>query len=155
MAEAERQPLISGDNSGSNEGKSSFEVRYEEARRQTRRFLGSKNGHYAVILMVAADVGGIFASFVLEHYLCTHECCQAKTQYRAWHEAEEALGIVSLVFSCLFMAELTASVWAFGLPYGPAFYTTSRNTSLISLGTLTTGSTGWTPSSSSPASSST
>lgn len=32
-------------------------------------------------------------------------------------KAQAALGIVSLVFSCLFMLELVASIWAFGVRY--------------------------------------
>lgn len=43
--------------------------------------------------------------------------CESHKANTGWNDALEALGIVSLVFSCLFMAELLASIWAFGLSY--------------------------------------
>lgn len=85
------------------------------ARKQTRRFLESKYGHYAVLLLVSLDVSCIFADFLISLYICDHECGKSKDVSRSLPEAQDALGIVSLVFSCLFMLELLASVWAFGL----------------------------------------
>ncbi|KAB2575092.1 Ion transport [Lasiodiplodia theobromae] len=84
----------------------------DKSRRQTQRFLTSKTGHYAVLALVAADVTCIFIDFVIQLFVC--ESHKANT---GWNDALEALGIVSLVFSCLFMAELLASIWAFGLSY--------------------------------------
>ncbi|KAK7732908.1 hypothetical protein SLS57_000851 [Botryosphaeria dothidea] len=83
-----------------------------ESRRQTQRFLTSRTGHYSVLALVVADVACIFADFVIQLFVC--ESHKANTR---WNDALDALGIVSLVFSCLFMAELLASVWAFGLSY--------------------------------------
>jgi hypothetical protein len=80
-------------------------------RTRTQQFLTSKVGHYAVLLLVSLDVSCIFAAFVISLFVCDQ-----KHPDKGWGEAQEALGIVSLVFSCLFMTELLAAVWAFGLP---------------------------------------
>ena len=85
-------------------------------RTQTQRFLTSKFGHYAVLLLVSLDVSCIFADFLISLYTCEQSCTKGKHVDKEWGEAQSALGIVSLVFSCLFMTELLASIWAFGLP---------------------------------------
>lgn len=85
-------------------------------RTQTQRFLTSKFGHYAVLLLVSLDVSCIFADFLISLYTCDQSCGKGNVVDKDWREAQNALGIVSLVFSCLFMAELLASIWAFGLP---------------------------------------
>ena len=111
MAALERQPLL-GRPSGEDDG---YESRHSAARRQMRTFLSSKTGHYTVIALVAADVAGIFASFLINQYLCEHECCRFDIQYQTLHDVVDALGICSLVFASLFLAELACRVWAFGL----------------------------------------
>ena len=119
MPGGEQEALIAHHESGDQRGDD--ESRYYAARRRTGDFLSSKAGHYTVILMVAADVGGIFASFIIDQYICEHECCQRLARYQNLRDAKDALGVLSLVFSCLFMVELLASVWSFGLPYdGPS-----------------------------------
>jgi hypothetical protein len=40
-----------------------------ETRRATQRFLTSKWGHYSVILLVSADISGIFADFLISLHL--------------------------------------------------------------------------------------
>ena len=85
------------------------------SRRQTRRFLSSKYGHYAVLLLVSLDVSCIFADFLISLYICDHQCDKGEPVDKSLPEAQDALGIISLVFSCLFMLELLASIWAFGL----------------------------------------
>lgn len=93
------------------------------ARSETRRFLSSKVGHYAVLLLVSFDVACIFADFLISLWICEHTSCggggaEKGTGARGVErlgEVQEALGVVSLVFSCLFLAELVASLWAFGL----------------------------------------
>ena len=85
------------------------------SRRQTRRFLSSKYGHYAVLLLVSLDVSCIFADFLISLYICDHTCDKGQPVDKSLPEAQDALGIVSLIFSCLFMVELLASIWAFGL----------------------------------------
>jgi len=86
---------------------------YSLFRAQTRRFLTSKPGHYAVLLLVSLDVSSIFADFVISLYMCEH----SKENLNDLERIQEVLGIVGLVFSCLFMAELVASVLAFGWRY--------------------------------------
>ena len=80
------------------------------ARNKTKRFLTSKLGHYYVLVLVSLDISGIFADLILQ--LMT---CEGRVPIKQGSEAQSALGIVSLVFSCLFMVELVASLWAFGL----------------------------------------
>jgi len=86
-------------------------------RKNVQTFLTSKYGHYSVLLLVSLDVSCIFADFLISLYICEHSCGKRKEAGSGWPQAQDALGIVSLVFSCLFMAELLASIWAFGLPY--------------------------------------
>lgn len=88
---------------------SSSESTVEVTRRQTRRVLSSKIGHYFVLLLVSVDVACIFADFVIQLL-----SCEGKVPKSDGETALEALSIVSLVFTCLFMAELVASIWAFG-----------------------------------------
>ncbi|MCJ1307397.1 hypothetical protein MMC25_001043 [Agyrium rufum] len=91
--------------------------RVHTARVQTRRFLSSKTGHYAVLLLVSLDVASIFADFLISLYGCEHGCGKEDELHDRLDTAQDVLGIVSLVFSCLFMLELLASVWAFGFPF--------------------------------------
>lgn len=87
------------------------------SRSEAQRFLTSKTGHYSVLLLVSLDISCIFADFLINLYLCERECGGPKEgQYEGLHQTQEALNIISLVFSCLFMLELLASIWAFGLP---------------------------------------
>ena len=84
------------------------------ARKQVQRFLVSKSGHYAVLALVSLDVSCIFADFLISLYVCEHSCGEGHHVRKGLVDAQQALVIVSLVFSCLFMVELLASVWAFG-----------------------------------------
>jgi hypothetical protein len=79
------------------------------ARNRTRRCLNSKLGHYAILLVVSLDCSCIFAEFIIQIFTC--EGTISKSKGRA---AQEAVSIIGLVFSCLFMLELLASIWAFG-----------------------------------------
>lgn len=95
-------------------------------RRQLRRSLDSKAAHYSILLLVSLDVACLFAgisvimassaaatNFVLDLIIQLHICGRHHT--KPFDEALAGLGIAGLVFSCLFMFELMASVWAFGL----------------------------------------
>ncbi len=86
----------------------------DPTRRQVLRFLTSKAGHYAVLLLVSLDVSCIFADILLSLFICEKACGSGDHVLKGLKDAHEALGIVSLLFSCLFMAELLASIWAFG-----------------------------------------
>ncbi|EXJ77426.1 hypothetical protein A1O3_09652 [Capronia epimyces CBS 606.96] len=85
-------------------------------RRHLQRFLSSKYGHYFVILLVSADISCIFADFLISLHICEHAGDKG-FDLRAWQKANDVLGFISLAFSCLFMAELLGSVFAFGLEY--------------------------------------
>ncbi|TKA65592.1 hypothetical protein B0A49_04873 [Cryomyces minteri] len=68
-----------------------------------QRFLTSKTGHYSVLLLVSLDV----SYFITQIFRC-----ERKHLGPEWETALNALGMVSLVFSCLFMIKLVASIWA-------------------------------------------
>ncbi|KAF5591588.1 voltage-gated hydrogen channel 1 [Fusarium subglutinans] len=78
-------------------------------KQKTAQFLSSKAGHYSVLTLVSLDVLSMIADFILNLFKCE----QGK-KGSDWDLALEILGSVSLVFSCLFVVELIASVWAFG-----------------------------------------
>lgn len=86
----------------------------DPTRRQVLRFLTSKAGHYAVLILVSLDVSCIFADILISLFICEKSCGSGHRAPKGLEDAQEVLGIVSLVFSCLFMAELLASIWAFG-----------------------------------------
>ena len=52
------------------------------------------------------------------------QTCEGRIPAKDGEKAQEVLGILSLVFSCLFMLELIASVWAFGRTYVSCLRTT-------------------------------
>ncbi|EWG55162.1 hypothetical protein FVEG_13206 [Fusarium verticillioides 7600] len=79
---------------------------------KTAQFLSSKAGHYSVLTLVSLDVLSMIADFVLNLFKC-----EQGRKGSDWDLALEILGSVSLVFSCLFVVELIASVWAFGWKY--------------------------------------
>lgn len=80
------------------------------ARKSLQWFLSSKYGHYFVMILVTLDVAGIFADFLISLHICEH----SREDVRVWRKINEGLDILSLVFSCLFMAELLCSIYAFG-----------------------------------------
>ncbi|KAJ4026839.1 hypothetical protein NW752_001796 [Fusarium irregulare] len=82
------------------------------AKEATAQFLSSKAGHYSVLTLVSLDVMSMIADFVLNLFRC-----EQGRKGSDWDLALEILGSIALVFSCLFMLELIASVWAFGWKY--------------------------------------
>ncbi|KUL90901.1 hypothetical protein ZTR_00964 [Talaromyces verruculosus] len=92
-------------------------TRWARLRAKTRSFLSSKWGHYIVLFMVAVDVACIFADFLIELHVCELRERHQTPIDRRWGLAQEALGLIGLIFSCLFMLELIASVLSFGLSY--------------------------------------
>ena len=83
------------------------------SRKTLQKGLTSKWGHYAVLALVSLDVSGIFADFLISLHICEHSGEKGFNR-KAWEKADDALDVVSLIFSCLFMLELMLSVWAFG-----------------------------------------
>ncbi|KAI1630233.1 hypothetical protein EDD37DRAFT_96230 [Exophiala viscosa] len=85
-------------------------------RNRLQRFFSSKWGHYFVLTLVALDISCIFADFLISLHICEHGG-EKGFHYREWNMTQNVLNYVSLVFSCLFMAELLGSVFAFGPGY--------------------------------------
>lgn len=88
---------------------------YRKSRTSVKSFLSSGAQHYAVLLLVACDLICIFADIIINLYQCDNDK-EGKTD-PIWNEVRDGLGIAGLIFSCLFMVELMASVWAFGWRY--------------------------------------
>lgn len=100
----------------------------QNTKQKVAEFLSSKYGHYSVLTLVSLDVLSMIAGklysandfptqliqtdFILKLFKCEQEKSGAD-----WDLALEVLGSMSLVFSCLFVLELIASVWAFGWRY--------------------------------------
>ncbi|KAF2430706.1 hypothetical protein EJ08DRAFT_550076, partial [Tothia fuscella] len=85
---------------------------FASSREAVRHRLSSKNWHYLIIGLVCLDVFAMLASFVIELFKCQNQWGD-----KGWSEALEACEIIGLVFSSLFVAELLASIWAFGFSY--------------------------------------
>ncbi|KAI9851484.1 MAG: hypothetical protein M1838_003559 [Thelocarpon superellum] len=117
LLRADRQAVQHGDHDDSQEIRhdapsSTFLERLPLVRPRLQRFLTSKVGHYSVLLLVSLDVSCIFADLLINLVVC-----EQRHPDEALGIARDALGTAGLVFSCLFMAELMASIWAFGLSY--------------------------------------
>ena len=84
-------------------------------RREIRRFFSSLYGHYLVLILVSIDVGCIFADFLMSLYICDHSGDKSNSVSEDLPYVQDALQVIGIVFSCLFMVELLASIWAFGL----------------------------------------
>jgi hypothetical protein len=100
-----------------------------KSRRSLQGFLTSKWGHYSVITLVSLDIAGIFANFLISLHVCEHSGEKGFNK-EAWIRTEDALDVLSLVFSCAFMLELCLSVWALGwvlATTSPASKVTSSN----------------------------
>ena len=79
-------------------------------RRQLFRFLDSKTFHYSILALVSLDVSCLFADIVINLLTCGHRT-------KPYEDALKALEYISLTFSCLFVLELVATLWAFGKSY--------------------------------------
>lgn len=86
---------------------------YRRSQNSARIFLSSRAQHYTVLLLVACDLISIISDIIINLYQCDNDK-EGKTD-PIWNEVRDGLGIAGLIFSCLFMVELIASVWAFGL----------------------------------------
>lgn len=84
---------------------------YARRRERCRDLLVSKPKHYLVLALVALDVSCLLADIFI-----TLIDCDSRIKNDAWVPAvHEALEDAGLTFSCLFLAELILSLWAFGL----------------------------------------
>ena len=82
-------------------------------RNRLQNFLSSKWGHYFVLALVAVDIACIFATFLITLHVCEHGGEKGFSR-RKWKDVDEVLSGVSLTISCLFVAELIGSLFAFG-----------------------------------------
>lgn len=83
---------------------------YARYRRKARVQLSTKKKHYFTMALVALDVSGILADI----FVALIACDKHEQNLRWVKDVREGLETASLVFSCLFLAELIATVWAFG-----------------------------------------
>jgi len=79
-----------------------------------QRVLSTRTHHTVVLVLIALDVLAIFADIFIDLSACGPH---AAPQSPVAAAARQVLSIASLVFSCLFMAELTLYIWAFGWRY--------------------------------------
>ncbi|KAF5869479.1 putative ion transport protein [Botrytis fragariae] len=86
---------------------------YRRSQTSAKSFLSSRAQHYTVLLLVACDLISIISDIIINLYQCDNDK-EGKTD-PIWNEVRDGLGIAGLIFSCLFMVELIASIWAFGL----------------------------------------
>ena len=89
-----------------------YKVIYHVCQQRVQDFLSSRAQHYTVLGLVSLDLLGIFADIIINLY----QCDEGNTD-PLWDDVRNGLGIAGLVFSCLFLLELLASIWAFGWRY--------------------------------------
>ena len=99
--EEEHRPLLPSDRYNLAAVRRGTSSHVAAVRRAVKRYLTSKTGHYSILLLVSLDVSSIFADLLLA--LLT---CEGRVPRKEGSEAQEALGIISLVFSALFMVSL-------------------------------------------------
>ena len=94
----ERRPLLPSDRARVGAHPSAASTRVTAARRQVKRYLTSKTGHYSILLLVSLDISCIFADLLLAILTC-----EGQVRQKDGNTAQTVLGDLSLVFSCLFM----------------------------------------------------
>ena len=111
--DATRQPLLSGFNSLLPSDDEPRSRAYARRRDQAKVLLSSKTKHYVIMSLVALDVASILADILIALI-----SCDMGEQEEPWVEVtREALHLVGLIFSSMFLVELLLTVWAFGLRY--------------------------------------
>lgn len=86
-------------------------ARIQQWRRQSQHYLASKQKHYLILTLVGLDVAAI-----LTEILVSLVTCETGTEDQPWvGPVLESTKIIGLVISSLFLAELLASLWAFGV----------------------------------------
>jgi len=80
-------------------------------REKSKAYLSSTRKHYLILGLVSLDVVAI-----LTDILVSLVACDLGTEDEPWvGDVQEATKICGLVFSCLFLAELIVTIWAFGV----------------------------------------
>ncbi|KAH8785332.1 hypothetical protein F5883DRAFT_403054 [Diaporthe sp. PMI_573] len=86
---------------------------YVRRKERCRALLQSKQKHYLILALVALDVSCLLADIFI-----TLIDCDSRIENDAWVPAvHEGLEDAGLIFSCLFLAELITSLWAFGFEF--------------------------------------
>ncbi|UKZ77842.1 hypothetical protein TrVFT333_005568 [Trichoderma virens FT-333] len=85
--------------------------RWQRWRRSSQRLLESRTKHFVVMSIVALDVAALLANVFIQLI-----ACEMHQNDEPWVEQlTESLEIAGLVFSSLFLLELVACLFAFGL----------------------------------------
>lgn len=107
---SEQQPLLHRESDQERRNTPDEASTYARRRERCRALLVSKQKHYLVLALVALDVSCLLADIFI-----TLIDCDSRIKNDAWVPAvHEGLEDAGLVFSCLFLAELITSLWAFG-----------------------------------------
>ncbi|KAK3187015.1 hypothetical protein K4F52_004181 [Lecanicillium sp. MT-2017a] len=81
--------------------------------RRCRRFLASRRKHFLVMAVVALDVTALLANVFIQLI-----ACEMQQSDEPWVQTiTRSLETLGLFFSCLFMVELGACLFAFGFSY--------------------------------------
>jgi len=100
-----------GSGGGNTTSVNGFSATYARCRRRARDLLSSRFKHYFIVALVSLDVTAILAEIFIALV-----ACDLGQKDAAWTEkTKEVLHPVALALTCLFVAELSLSVWAFGL----------------------------------------
>ncbi|KAM0255470.1 hypothetical protein ACHAQJ_005697 [Trichoderma viride] len=92
---------------------SSVSTSWRRCRRISQRFLESRTKHFVIMGIVALDVAALLANVFIQLI-----ACEVHEQDEPWvQDVTEGLEIAGLVFSSLFLLELFACLFAFGLRY--------------------------------------
>ncbi|KAL7785536.1 hypothetical protein V8C37DRAFT_393969 [Trichoderma ceciliae] len=121
MADRSSAPLLrtyhadDGDDSpawhGHSRESSSFSRYLQRCRRTSQRLLESRTKHFVIMSIVALDVAALLANVFIQLI-----ACEMHENDEPWVEqVTEGLEIAGLVFSSLFLLELFACLFAFGL----------------------------------------
>ncbi|KAK3935902.1 hypothetical protein QBC46DRAFT_396431 [Diplogelasinospora grovesii] len=90
-----------------------YHSRYRHHRTQTKQFLASKTKHYIILGLVALDVAGILADI----FIALISCDLGESEEPWVESSRDALHVVGLIFSSLFLVELGLSIWAYGIRF--------------------------------------
>ncbi|KAH7326321.1 hypothetical protein B0I35DRAFT_466950 [Stachybotrys elegans] len=89
------------------------EGKVEAYRAKGRDLLGSRTKHYVVMGVVAFDVAALLGNIFLQLI-----SCEMHQRDEPWvQQLTKALTSLGLVFSCVFMVELIACVFSYGISY--------------------------------------
>lgn len=81
-------------------------------RHAVQQFITSKTGHSLVLMLVTLS-----ASCVLANMIIAIVSCERKSDDHGLANASMVLGAISLVVACIFVVELLAAIFAFGISY--------------------------------------